>query len=146
MKNIFILISALFITYTLFADDLSPEKVPTNVQNSVMKNYKNIRDLTWEKQGKNYQAEFYIDLKEYEIIINEKGKILATYEDISITELPDKVKHALQTNNPTFSIGDVEILKTEKNQYFKVDLKNSDKDLKVFINSKGGFVKAPIFK
>jgi biopolymer transport protein ExbD len=146
MKNIFILISALFITYTLFADDLSPEKVPTNVQNSVMKNYKNIRDLTWEKQGKNYQAEFYIDLKEYEIIINEKGKILATYEDISITELPDKVKHALQTNYPTFSIGDVEILKTEKNQYFKVDLKNSDKDLKVFINSKGGFVKAPIFK
>ena len=145
MKNLLVLISTIFISFSLFADDLSPEKVPTDVQNAVMKNYKNIRDLSWEKKGKNYQAEFHIGLKEHEVIINEKGKILATYEDITIDELPDKVKKALQTNYHNFSVKDVEIFKTGNKGYYKMELESADTELKVYFNSNGDIITPPTF-
>lgn len=145
MKYFLILISTIFISFSLFADDLSPEKVPAEVQNAVIKNYKNIRDLSWEKKGKNYEAEFHIGLKEYEVIINEKGRILATYEDMNIDELPDKVKKSLQTSYHNFSVKGVEIFTTGKKGYYKVDLESADSELKVYFNSNGEIITPPTF-
>lgn len=146
MKNLFILISSILVSFSLYASDLTPDQVPSDVQNTITKNYKNIRDLSWEKDGRNYQAEFKVDLKEYEVIMNEKGKILAVYQDISINELPDKVRKTIQSNYSNYKIEDVENLKVKSIDYYKIELESSDGEMKIFINSKGEIVKAPLIK
>jgi len=146
MKNLFLILSTVFFSFSLHANDLNIEQVPTKVQDAISFKFNNIKDLSWETHGKNYQAEFYIDEQEYEVIVNSQGKILATYEDISAKELPVKVQSSIQSIYTNYKIEDAEILKIVEEIFYKVEIKNSFKEATIYYDSRGEKIKRPRLK
>ncbi len=146
MKNILLLFSSLILSFSLFANDLPLNQVPKDVQDAIAFKFRNIRDLTWEKHGRNYQAEFYIDEQEYEVILNKQGKILATYEDITAEQLPLKIQSAIQSIYTNYKIEDAEILKIVNEIFYKVELNNSYKEATIYFDSRGEIIKRPRLK
>lgn len=137
---------------SIFADGippyegLPPNQVPVEVQSSIMKNFKEIKDLTWGKDGNEYMAEFKIGIKEYSVFMNDKGEIISTYEDITIEEVPANVIKSVQANYSNYKIKSVKFIKAGKSNYYKLNITDSVYDKEIFINSNGEIVKAPIIE
>lgn len=141
-----VIISAIAITFCVltYAGDLPESQVPVAVKNAVSKKYANAQKLEWEKKGSFYQAEFKIDKKEFEVLVDEKGNIVKAYEDISAGELPAKVSQSIQKSYPNHKIDDVEKVTKDGSVMYKVELKDGKTDFEIFYNHNGEVIEQPI--
>ncbi|WP_300665489.1 PepSY-like domain-containing protein [Fluviicola sp.] len=73
-------------------------KIPVTVRDAFKQHYPNIRDVDWEKEGKNYEASFENNKTETSVVIDASGKILETETEIEINALPKPVLDYLAAN------------------------------------------------
>lgn len=80
--------------------DISELNVPSVVINSLKTEFPDIRDLEWEIITKNYQVEFENGPVDYKALISPNGEIIKYQFEISLSELPEKVKEKIRSEYP----------------------------------------------
>jgi uncharacterized membrane protein YkoI len=122
---------------TSYGQDISMNDVPADVQNTFQKQYSNATDIDWEKKGQLYEAEFDKDGSDWEVRLDQTGKVIREKKDIDYNELPDKIKDALKTGYKDYSVDDLDQI-TENNQIlYKVELENKTEEIKLWFDKEG---------
>src|SRR6185312_16377260 len=96
-----ILISA-FALGTIFANaqKVKDADVPASVTKEFKSLYADAKDLTWEKEKGNYEANFKKGTTEMSVTIDASGKLLETETSISSSSLPKAALDYLAKNLP----------------------------------------------
>ena len=98
MKKSVILLAAMFGVSFANAQKVSDKEVPTAVKNILQKNYPNAKEIKWEKEKANYEAEFEVNETDYSLLIDGSGNILETEIEIKVDALPVKAKEYISKN------------------------------------------------
>lgn len=144
MKKILVTIFTAITAFALYAKDLTESQVPTAVKNAINKKYGQTTKIDWDKKGVFYQAEFKIDRREHEVLLDEKGNIVKIYEDVSIDELPAKAIQSIKSKYPEYKISDVEKMTKDGSVLYKVELDHGDHDVDLYFNKEGEIIEMPI--
>ena len=98
MRRLALMMVAAMITSLTFAQKLQEKDVPTPVKTTFKKQYPNTKDVKWEKEGKNFEAEFELNKTEQSVLLNAQGNILETEVEIELNQLPSAVLDYIKAN------------------------------------------------
>jgi len=98
MKKSAILLGAMFAVSFANAQKVSDKDVPTAVKTTLQKNYPNAKEIKWEKENGNYEAEFEVEETDYSLLIDVSGNILETEIEIKVDALPANAKAYISKN------------------------------------------------
>lgn len=90
MKHVMIMMAASLITGCGFAQNKQDKDIPALVKSAFQKAHPDAKDVKWEKEGDNFEAEFEQGKTEQSVLLNAQGTILETEIEIAVSELPKK--------------------------------------------------------
>ena len=97
MHKILLLFALLACAQISFAQKTKSSKVPEPVKMAFSKAYPNVKDVDWEKENGNYEAEFeLVDDQETSVVYDANGALLETEVEIAVSALPKAVQEALK--------------------------------------------------
>jgi hypothetical protein len=98
MKKAIIMMSAILIGGVTYAQKVSESEVPAAVKTKFTSLYPNSKVEKWEKEKGSYKAEFDENKSETCVIIDDKGNLVKTKTEISISELPAAATAYIEKN------------------------------------------------
>jgi len=138
MKKLALMMVAAMITSLTFAQKVSDKDVPTVVKSSFQKQYPHAKEIKWEKENGNYEAEFEIKETDYSVLMNSLGNILETEIEISIDALPANVKEYISKNYAGQKIKEAAKITDAKDEItYEAEIKGMD----LLFDSSGKFIK-----
>ena len=138
MKKSVILLAAMFSLTFANAQKVSDKEVPTVVKNTLQKSYPNAKEIKWEKEKANYEAEFEVNETDYSLLIDVSGNILETEVEIKIDELPAKAKEYVSKNYAGQKIKETAKITDSKGVVtYEAEIKGKD----LIFDSNGNFIK-----
>lgn len=133
-----ILLVAMFGVSFANAQKVSDKEVPTAVKTTLQKNYPNAKELKWEKENGNYEAEFEIDETDYSLLIDVSGNILETEIEIKVDALPANAKDYISKNYAGQKIKEATKITDNKSVVtYEAEIKGKD----LIFDSNGNFIK-----
>lgn len=138
MKKTVILLSVMFTVLFANAQKISDKEVPAVVKSALQKNYPNAKELKWEKEKGNYEAEFEVNETDYSLLIDASGNILEIEIEIKVDALPAKVKDYITKNYVGQKIKEATKITSSKGVVtYEAELKGKD----LIFDSNGNFIK-----
>ena len=124
----------------VFAQQLSPHKVPASVNESFHSKFKGVSKVEWKrKSDQNYEAEFKLKGLEVAAKFDQRGKWLETETAIKQSELTTDIRATISTDYKDYKI--IETQKVERADdkpiLFEVHLENAEEILKLQFESNG---------
>jgi hypothetical protein len=102
MKSIVVLIIMLFISFSIYGQEV---KTPKHVKNAFEKLYPNASEVNWEKEKHNeFEAGFKNDGKSISVVFDKSGNLLATKNSILISDLPKRIPRSIEKKHIGFTI------------------------------------------
>lgn len=138
MRKVTILLASMFAVTFANAQKVSDKEVPTTVKNTLQKNYPNAKELKWEKEKGNYEAEFEVNETDYSVLIDVSGNIIETEVEIKIDELPANAKAYISKNYAEQKIKEAAKI-TDSKGVVTYEAETKGKDL--IFDSNGNFIK-----
>ena len=136
----FILASLFLAAHCMLAscsdDDLNAKQVPDAVMQTFSARFANT-EATWEKEDKQYKAEFWLNGRETEAWFRPDGTWVRTETDVLITELPAAVTTYVTENYPDYVIDDADRVETPDNTYYEIELEKKDRDVQLRLTPDG---------
>ncbi len=141
MKNkILIGAFALFLTLgTAYGRDIPQSQVPSVVVNNFQQKFPKASDVEWEMDGEMFKVEFELGLlgQDHEVWYDKMGKLIRHKEEISSTELPQKVSDKIKSDYNGFRTSDVDKITEGGKVSYKVELKTLSEKWKVLFDADG---------
>ena len=137
MKNTFLLLSALCLGTSVYAQDIPVNQVPSVVTNSFNRSFPKAREVEWEKKGSLYNADFEVSNIDNEVWIDAKGIIVRSKKDMTKAQLPVAVSTAIKKEYPAYRIDDVDQYVEGKQAFYKVELEKGGHDTHVVFDQAG---------
>ncbi len=138
MKKVTVLLAAIFAITLSNAQKISDKEVPAVVKSALQKSYPSVKQLKWEKEKGNYEAEFEVDETNYSLLIDASGNILETEVGIKIEELPANAKTYISKNHAGQKIKEAERITDSKGAVtYEAEIKGKD----LIFDSEGNFIK-----
>lgn len=132
MKRI-LFIAAIFTTINCTA-----QNVPDAVKNAFAKSFPNTTVKKWDKEGRNYEANFTKDGKSMSATFDATGKWIETETDIKVSELPAGVISYVKSNYKGATIKEAAVLSnTESKKMYEAEVKGKD----LLFDENGKFLK-----
>lgn len=140
MKNLIITIGVLSAMCAKTpAQDIKESEVPAAVKEALKKQYPNVKEVEWEKEGNNYEAEIELvqvpmDGKgkkreiEKSIEYTASGELVQTEEEIEVKGLPSAINDYVAKNFPGKKIKEASKI-TEANGTVKYEAEVEKQDL-----------------
>lgn len=138
MKKGMTILFAVMISAFSMAQEVKEKDIPVTVKTAFEKTYPDVKDVDWEMENGNYEAEFEIKDTDYSVLFDALGNILETEIEILINDLPLTVKDHVSKNYPGQKIKEAKKI-TEAKGTVKYEVTVKDKDL--IFDSNGNFVK-----
>lgn len=134
---VFIINFSLF-TIRSFAQAPSQIEVPTIVKDKLINLYPNAKDIKWEKEDKNYEANFMSSRTKMSVEIDEKGNVISTETEIRSVQLPKPAQDYILKN---FGWKKIErtIKEVDAKNVISFEVKIDKKEL--IFDEKGNFLK-----
>lgn len=133
-----ILLVAMFGVSFANAQKVSDKEVPTAVKTTLQKNYPNAKELKWEKENGNYEAEFEVGETDYSLLIDVSGNILEIEIEIKVDALPAKAKEYVSKNYAGQKIKEAaKIIDNKGVVTYEAEIKGKD----LIFDSNGNFIK-----
>ncbi len=92
MKKPMLIATGLIISLAACAQRVKESEVPTVVKESFKKSYKDAKEVRWEKEAANFEAEFELGEADQSVVFNATGQFVETEVGIKVNELPSGVK------------------------------------------------------
>jgi hypothetical protein len=136
MKSMFVLITALLFSFTLFGQGV---KVPKEVKVAFEKQYPNASDVKWSKEGqKGYEAGFKVEGKNISVVLDKKGNIKETETSIPVSELAKQIVPFIEKNHPGFNItGAYKIVDSKGKVTFETEITKNKKTKELIFDQDG---------
>lgn len=137
IRLIIVSIFAVFVV-SVSAQQKEGSKVPENVVKAFQKAYPQAKDISWDMEGKNYEANYKENDNKYSVIIDEEGTILETESEISISNLPSGVIKYINDNYEDYKFsGAAKIVDNKGNIKYEAEIKNGKLSKDVMFDKEG---------
>ncbi len=134
MKNVVITV----IVHLLSAITFAQKQPPNKVQLAFTKQYPNIKMVKWESEMGNFEAGFKQNKINYSVLMNAKGNIIETENEISVRSLSKPIIDYILKNYPNQKIkGAAKIT----NAVGVVTYESELQDFDLIFDSAGNFIK-----
>ena len=121
MKTMIMISSVLLFSFTAFSQEST---IPLNVKNSFAKKYPGIKEVKWDKEGKDqFEAGFIQNGIKTSVILDEEGEIEETETQIQFSELPSGIIPYINSNYKDFKISEAaKIVDEDDNVNFEAEI------------------------
>jgi len=121
MKTMIMISSVLLFSFTAFSQEST---IPLNVKNSFAKKYPGIKEVKWDKEGKDqFEAGFIQNGIKTSVILDEEGEIEETETQIQFSELPSGIIPYINSNYKDFKISEAaKIVDEDGNVNFEAEI------------------------
>lgn len=120
------------------AQKVQEKDVPATIKAAFQKNYPTARELKWEKENGNYEAEFEMEEADYSVLIDISGNIIETEAEIRIEALPADAVAYVSKNYAGQKIREAaRIIDSKGAITYEVEIKNKD----LIFDGNGDFIK-----
>lgn len=117
--------------------DLTENEVPSVVKNSFEEQFPTATDVDWEVMGTDYEADFEIEMVEYNALIEADGDLIKYKYDIAATALPEAVTATIVADYENKPVDGTEILIIDDNTYYQVELDDEPSDIELVFDESG---------
>lgn len=135
-----------FLFLVLFSTSLFAQKstLPKNILETFEKKFIESDEVVWEvKSNGDYKIKFQFEGKKTVVEIDEDGTWEKTSTHIPFEELPQAVQTTVNEQKKNSEITEIKIVTNDdKETYYRVNLKNENKTIKLRINKKGKIIKS----
>lgn len=122
----------------IFAQKVTPDKVPANVKQSFTKVYSKAMEPSWRLVNDNYQVLFTSEGVKYAAKFDKNGQWVDKEERINLKDLPKEVTASIAKNFAGFKAYEAEKVQTpSKGILYNVGLEKGKEFLEVHISLKG---------
>lgn len=144
MKRAFLIGSfalALFAN-TAFGQDIPQSQVPSVIVNNFQQTFPKAYDIEWELDGENYKVEFETGLlgTDHDVWYDKTGKLVRHKEEISKSDLPQKVLAKINSDFSGYRVDDVKKITEGKKTTYTLELKTFSEEWKVAFDSEGNIL------
>ena len=134
-----IVVGLMLVSIATFAQKIDGSKVPATAQATFSKNFPGIKDVKWEKEKGNYEANFKQDDQKMSAVFDANGGLLETETGIAISDLPAGVAEYVAKNYKGEKIKEAAKLKMANGDTnYEAAVKGKD----LIFDAKGNFIKA----
>lgn len=138
MKSTVILLAMLFTTTFANAQKTQEKNVPAAVKSAFQKQYPDAKEVKWEMENGNYEAEFEQTETDYSVLLDASGNIIETEIEISVDALPANAKEYVSQNHAGQKIKEAAKITDAKGTVtYEAEIKGTD----LLFDSNGVFIK-----
>ena len=137
MKKVMFLLGFATVAVATQAQNLKSENVPAAIKLSFEKHFPNAKEVEWEKEGANYEAEFKWKEAGHSMVMDTQGNLLETELEIKVDELPEAARKYIAEKYPNQKIKEAARI-TLQNGAVKYEAEINGKD--VMFNGNGNFI------
>jgi hypothetical protein len=138
MKRTFILIFLFLASYLLHAQNEKSNEIPSSVKSEFSSLYPGITDVKWSKEDGNFEAEFKVEKVETSVVIDSKGNLMETEQEISTDQLPKQATDYIAGSYPGKKIAETAKITDSKGTVtYEVQIGKSD----LIFDAEGTFIK-----
>ncbi len=98
MKNLILITALSFGVSCVYAQKIKESEVPAPVKATLAKQHPDVKNVKWEKEGANYEAEFEVKEVETSALIAANGNLIETEVEISVSALPKRALEYVSKN------------------------------------------------
>lgn len=127
---------------TVLAQRVSQSQVPSVIVNSFQKSFPKAYDVEWKLKGEHYKVEFEIGLlgTDHDAWYDKTGKLIRHKEEISKSDLPQKVVAKINSDFKDYRVDDVEKITEGDKVIYKIELKSFSEEWKVSFDAEGAIL------
>lgn len=124
---------------TVLGQDIPQSQVPSLVVNGFQKAFPKASDVEWELKGDLYQVEFETGLAgaDHKAWYDKTGKLIKHKEEISKSELPQKVLAKINSDFSAYRVDDVNKITENGKVTYTLELKSPTEEWKVAFDPEG---------
>ncbi len=136
--NLLILIVLFAFAASASAQQTDTSGAPINAVKAFKTAHPQAENVTWDKEGINYEANYKESGKDYSVVITSAGKILETEQEISTSELPSGVIQYLNNNYHGYSLKGAARIEDDKgNIKYEAEINNGKASKDVMFDKDG---------
>ena len=142
MKNRNIITAAFTLlgAFSIFAQDMNPDNVPSNLKQNFQKSFPQATDVEWEMDGQSYKVEFDMNRNEHEIWYATDGTTTRTEQELTEAELPQTIKTAISGSYAGYKVDSIEKTTVNGSSTYEVELEKGWNNEKDVVFNEGGKV------
>ena len=137
MKKLLLALPIFAVSAAACSQNLTPQNVPSVVQNGLKVRFADATGLEWEKAGDNYEAEFKQGQNEFEARLSPAGQVITLKQDIALTELPAAISNTISAQFKDYKIDDTERVENGGQVYYQVELEKRFSGKKLVFSPEG---------
>lgn len=140
MKRTVLIVSFAFTCFanTAFGQDIPQSQVPSVIVNNFQQTFPKAYDVEWELDAEHYKVEFETGYgTDHEVWFDKTGKQTRHIEEISKSNLPQKVLDKISTDFGGYRVEDVKKITKESKTIYKLELKSFTEEWEVVFDSEG---------
>ncbi len=141
MKKSMLIAAGLIISLAACGQKLMEADVPAVVKEAFKKSHNDAKEVRWEKEDANYEAEFEIGESDQSVVYDAAGHLIETETEINVKELPPAVKDYVSKNYKDAKIKEASKITDAKGTVtYEAEIKEKD----LIFDSKGKFIKEEV--
>jgi len=138
MKKMALFAAAALMSTAALAQKLNSAQVPQEVKTAFQKLYPAVSKVKWEKEKGNYEAEFEVNEIDHAVVLDAKGQVLETEEEITVNQLPSDVDAYVKSHYAGQSIKKADKITDSKGTVtYEAEIKHMD----LIFDAHGKFIK-----
>jgi hypothetical protein len=142
MNKTVVLLLVLVFVVSVSAQNEDDNKTPETVITAFKTAHPDAHDISWDKEGMNYEAEYRENGNDCSVIIDQNGNILETETEIDISELPSGVIKYISDNYAGYTLSDAsKIVDVKGNVKYEAEIKNGKTSKDVMFDQNGSPLK-----
>lgn len=138
MKKLMLFMVATAVSSLAFSQKMQDKDIPGVVKTSLKKRYPAASSVKWDKEDGNYEASFEMNKHDGSALLDTKGNIIETEEEIAVAKLPSAVAPYVKAHYAGKKIEEASIITDAQGVVtYEAEIKGMD----LIFNSKGEFLK-----
>ena len=135
MKKVSLIIIGTLAVTSLFAQTKTNKNIPLAVKNSFAKQFPSVKNVKWNKENTNFEADFDLNGLDNSALFNVNGNLLET--ETEIKDLPKDISAAVKAKYPNQKVLEIAKITNSKSVVtYEVEIKGKD----LIFDSNGKFL------
>lgn len=142
MKKVAIAVSVFMTASAITAQKIHQKEVPAAVKSSFQKHYPSAKEVKWEKENTNYEAEFEINKTESSALFDSQGHLKELEQEIKTSELPKNTLEYCRKNFPAYKVTEAaKITDATGKITYEAELEKGKEHFDIIFDDQGNFLK-----
>ncbi|GAB4492063.1 MAG: hypothetical protein OHK0045_18910 [Raineya sp.] len=141
-KYYFVGIFAFLFTNITMGQVIKPEQVPSSIISAFQSKFPNAKDIEWEMDNSDFEVNFEIGKVEWSAKFDSGGKLLETEQEINVSQIPQNVRQAIESEYPNCKIEEAEqVTLADNSVVYEIEVEKDKKSFEVQVSIDGKILK-----